>query len=438
MTKWETFLRRTKTAFGLVCFVLALHMTITEMARFVENNDSSVIQFKPFNGNAKQPTFSFCFHTVQTTLLNTYSKSIIDELHVDNEELLHLLKGDQLLDETSTKKLRRIASLDPHSGNLNKMILKFRSMSMNSSIFSSAFKQAWDKIGGEERKSLFGQNFYVNYKDVEEICFTRKWKSNSYSQPIKRDMVTLELGALKSLYHHLRIYLHYPGQLISTKLTSNPAYKLLSNDVTNLTYNIFWDVANVNILRKRPSQHTTCDEDIQDDDNKMLQTITKKLRCIPNYLKTMIEKQEASLPMCQTMKQFADVYWYFKNLESMKTYPPPCLELLMPKNVRETKSNLGFLGSPKLNFYVNYTEERYQDIKNVEDFPLLSVFSSIGGFLGIFIGTSLLQIPDLLQDAWKNYGRKGVNICRVAAHGFKQFFLRGKLFLFKAMNLGNY
>ena len=45
---------------------------------------------------------------------------------------------------------------------------------------------------------------------------------------------------------------------------------------------------------------------------------------------------------------------------------------------------------------ISYIEYTYQETQNVRDFTFESFFSSIGGFVGIFLGYSMLQIPELL------------------------------------------
>ena len=44
-----------------------------------------------------------------------------------------------------------------------------------------------------------------------------------------------------------------------------------------------------------------------------------------------------------------------------------------------------------------YAAKSYQEIRNREDFGFESFWSSVGGFIGIFMGYSLLQIPELLK-----------------------------------------
>ena len=45
---------------------------------------------------------------------------------------------------------------------------------------------------------------------------------------------------------------------------------------------------------------------------------------------------------------------------------------------------------------LEYRERHYQEIKYAEDFGFESFWSGLGGYVGIFLGYSLLQIPELL------------------------------------------
>ena len=46
---------------------------------------------------------------------------------------------------------------------------------------------------------------------------------------------------------------------------------------------------------------------------------------------------------------------------------------------------------------VTYPVSFYQEIKNVKDFTFETFWSTAGGYLGFFLGYSLLQVPELLQ-----------------------------------------
>ena len=45
---------------------------------------------------------------------------------------------------------------------------------------------------------------------------------------------------------------------------------------------------------------------------------------------------------------------------------------------------------------VNYLEEMYQEIVNHRDFDMEMLGSSVGGFVGMFLGYSLWQCPEMI------------------------------------------
>ena len=45
-------------------------------------------------------------------------------------------------------------------------------------------------------------------------------------------------------------------------------------------------------------------------------------------------------------------------------------------------------------------EKSYQEIINEREFGLESLWSTVGGFIGIFVGTSLSQVPSFVTFAW--------------------------------------
>ena len=70
----------------------------------------------------------------------------------------------------------------------------------------------------------------------------------------------------------------------------------------------------------------------------------------------------------------------------------------VPVNVQQ-KTYYGD-GKSRLSISISYLAEKYQEITNVRDFDLETLGSGIGGYIGIFLGYSLLQVPEILHEAW--------------------------------------
>ena len=83
----------------------------------------------------------------------------------------------------------------------------------------------------------------------------------------------------------------------------------------------------------------------------------------------------------------------------------PCEDMLVVTNILKERGRLRRKSVLEANEMTSYLDleiiqgsEMYQEIENVKDFGVESCWSGIGGFVGIFLGYSLLQIPELIAN----------------------------------------
>ena len=83
----------------------------------------------------------------------------------------------------------------------------------------------------------------------------------------------------------------------------------------------------------------------------------------------------------------------------------PCEDMLVVTNILKERGRLrrkSVLDANEMTSYLDleiiHGSEMYQEIENVKDFGVESCWSGIGGFVGIFLGYSLLQIPELIAN----------------------------------------
>ena len=67
---------------------------------------------------------------------------------------------------------------------------------------------------------------------------------------------------------------------------------------------------------------------------------------------------------------------------------PPCTEMTV-------SSSVDMEGSSRLKLRFQYRTDQYLEITNKRDFGARDLWSSVGGFAGIFLGYSLLQLPEI-------------------------------------------
>ena len=56
--------------------------------------------------------------------------------------------------------------------------------------------------------------------------------------------------------------------------------------------------------------------------------------------------------------------------------------------------------SPIVTYRFKYLDRTYEEIINEREFGIESLWSTVGGLIGIFVGTSLSQVPSLIAIAW--------------------------------------
>ena len=79
------------------------------------------------------------------------------------------------------------------------------------------------------------------------------------------------------------------------------------------------------------------------------------------------------------------------------TYQQPCNEMKL-SFAFDRQNRIG--GTGYITTVFEYSDKNYQEIVNERDFGFESFWSAVGGFVGIFVGASLSQIPIMMSGAW--------------------------------------
>ena len=140
--------------------------------------------------------------------------------------------------------------------------------------------------------------------------------------------------------------------------------------------------------------------------NVFMIKVIKLVGCIPNYWTSLMTTNSSFKP-CRSSNQLAKVHQLVTDFRRvMSSYEPPCVEMQIPVNVNREQQSSSYLSRQNLKLSISYTTETFQEIVNVKDFSVEAVWSSIGGFIGIFLGYSLLQLPEVLDAVWLTFWDK--------------------------------
>ena len=154
-------------------------------------------------------------------------------------------------------------------------------------------------------------------------------------------------------------------------------------------------ISQVTVLRKRFNAKISCDPDLENDELKVKQEIMRRAGCTPNYWRAIVP-QKYLMRECSEPYEMAKIYQEITHLRNVfSKYKQPCDEMKVVTSLQ--RQPYGYSGSSYMYIEFFYMDENYQEIVNQRDFTLSAFWSSTGGFVGMFLGYSLIQIPDAIS-----------------------------------------
>ena len=405
MAEPKVIFERSKNIFQLSCTALAIYMTVIMIQRFVGNDDTTSIVYRRYNQTPRDqyPTYSICFKGPN---LHWYQGIRIWKSYgVTSENYERMLMGEAsasmyTYNYTSRLYHKTQATLNMGSdNNITQFHLKITDILSEVEFVTLYSKNTmrWPKI------SLENPPFSVGYEDPGLLCFTRDSKDYSADTIRRYDLLTFKKHLLKqAIFNHteMRIFTHYPGQLLRS--VDYPIFR-------SGFFAFAWDsilefqISDGTILRKRPDSEDPCNSEIIDHDEYILKKVATMIGCIPPYWIGRVS-DDSLFDVCTNASKLRQVYGYIRNYQyELLKYDSPCLDMFVASShiwkTMENNDNDTFI------MKVIYNEKHYEEIVYSQSFGFESLVSNIGGFVGIFLGYSMMQIPDVFDGIF-NYFTK--------------------------------
>ena len=372
-------------------------MTKKETLRFLNNEDTSIISYKYFavSPHDTYPTFSFCFcDDGKGSMYRHLSKAFKLAIPHSGAEttFLRLLKGQKVSSDQSDEEdfdIRNITEsiIDTFSIKLDSLYydVKFQTKLHNDSLSMNRFKDSSKPFP-----------FYVSYLDPGRICYTR---NEDERQGITRieDSMSFFTDIMLDRLLTKKVFIHHPGQLL--RVFDAPVHETLIKD---LDYNqplLAFKISHVSILRKRPDSNIPCNPDLYNDDLQLRIQVAEDVGCIPVYWKRIMQGA-LTIKTCNTQEEMEKIWNRLQDFEEIQSsYHPPCNQMKLAVTIVGHQTRNDDEVFKLFEYYFKYMEKTYQEIVNERDFGIDSLWSTVGGFVGIFVGTSLSQIPTLIAAA---------------------------------------
>ena len=418
--KISTYFKSFRSIFSLFCILFAGYMTMIESLRYFENKDTSTFGYKKFGESPqdKYPTFSICLKSISEDFFS-YFEEELDDLTGRYGSLLKydgILRGAFFYHDGVLKALQEISykkfsshDLDKISFHLKNFAHEIRFQDRNSDLTEHYEENGCIRFPNETIDCRSSRNatipFHIGYKDHRMICFTR----NSDSRPgVERrlDRISFPLKKMIATNLYISVVIHHPGQL--TRSLDKP---ILESKASELKYNlnVIFSINQVSVLRRRPDAIKKCDNGLHDDDRVFRNKITRVVGCQPPYWMGFMENDNL-LNECRTASEMAQILSLLKNKKIIfDSYKQPCDYMTVVTGVLQKSMEWGTY----LIFDFVYMDDFYQEIINAKGFGFESFWSGVGGFVGIFLGYSLLQTPDLVQSLWASTSQTREKIGRI-------------------------
>ena len=401
--------RLTLSIFQLTCFVLAAYMVFIQLKTYFANNDLSIIAYKNFQNEAEDifPTFSICALGGSWILED---RSMPKNLSTDT--YISILTGN----------------LDPKSAYTE---LQFDDVTIDINKFITDSYTLTDKgeriirsKGSAYGKQSSSSSLQISHLDPNKVCVTKEdFQKNAL---VEKDFIEMNMiGGLHSFrlrnsFLDINLYIHQKGQLMRT--LKHPSYHLDKRHIRHikekqeksrypLKQEIKMRVVYVDVLRKRKNSNIPCNPALQNEDNQIRHSIVDAVGCIPAFTRPFLNPSlllnESAINSTCNRAQYRRISQLYTNfLQTKEWYTQPCSRMntivTTADSITENKPLLTdlFLATLKPSFTIEFTLEyltgSYRETVNKLDFDIATLWSQIGGFIGIFLGYSLLQVPELV------------------------------------------
>ena len=386
--------------FRVLCILFAGYMILMQVIRYFQNLDTPKISFKEFNESEddRYPDITVCFHGYP------YPSQMYRVGSLKKMGPLNAKEYQQLL-----------------GGNTNVWKENFDTANITEMDFDRAM------IGGKDKDKFFIPDYFLAYTNgskawrrdfVEKtyqipgkICFTRQLKKFHKGLFLSLERLQVRLSDVS-----VSLFVHYPGQVLRTIFGKDRIFKSILSmtkeelDNNKTSNNIEIQLSQMNVVKQRPDGVNPCNPNAYEDDRKFWNAIFRRISCLPPYWKfwkesflqargnSTIQENCKNEAQFKELRQFTNPDTKYDHLATkqslISSFKPSCNEMGINVNIKESgKFNHLEDADPEIvTFKFIYMMQKYQEIKNERDFGLEMLWSSIGGFVGMFIGYSMLQV----------------------------------------------
>ena len=225
-----------------------------------------------------------------------------------------------------------------------------------------------------------------------------------YSASIKLKSSIFENG-IRPATDEFYVFFHYPDQRYLSFSTYLYQWPLRTTESTK-NYIMRFNLRSMEVLQRRQKRHTSC-YSRADYDGQIRKSIIEKAGCRPSMWTAKL-----SGPFCTTSKSLQEIgaehLDQLQQRSSNKTYLQPCrllkkaqIDYVEVDYIEHTEKGLFVDDEGWFILEFDVRTNGFKEIKQVRKYNIQSLVGNAGGYIGLFLGFAIWNVPTLIVDTWK-------------------------------------
>ena len=378
-----------------VCILASAGLTLLCILQYSENRDASSIQFKIYHETEEDiyPSPTLCFEDYldrnvfdsNTSLMNRY-KSFLNGEEEENEDLANISYKDAIIDisdfiifayvmesKASNKENESKGSKTKNTASHTKRAKRDDHEGNDVSIFGSSREMTPTMVDGTDTSEKCW-TFHIPF--VKGINIARAGFS------MKKSIFQKEKGAARLGF---KVIFSYPGQTLKARVMKDQWKKTPYGN-----FAMVFNIQNMVVLIKRNKPHQPCEMDRARDDIRQRDLLIKNLGCRPAFVTS-----PSNWPRCNNWNHFKNCRWDDDYVEACTQ-----VEKIFYTYEEYDKGDASGMEGGFFDLKFNFQGKTYMEIEQTRDYDLQSLIGNAGGYVGLFLGVCLLQLPQLSLDAY--------------------------------------
>ena len=381
-----------RACFHLICIVLTVSLLGYCSLKFSRNESTSMVDFRSYHESEKDiyPSISLCFKDMGNSY-GIYKTDTLNQTYgiTDPSSYIKLLEGDNW--DSSLLQI----DYDKVTMNLEDYI---ESISIHTNTHTAPPIYNWDA----NSNNIFP--FRTTFRQSRAKCFSFDFSlqripeiKGSKKTPKKVRVFEINTKGLASLDVSMVYFAHYPNQLRRTSPLTVENVKHAGVISGKLMTKHFW-IDNLEVIRRRNTLNTPCIEDSKNWDQQVLTKMFDEEKCRPPH------SNKEEYPICRnknSLQKLNPDLVAFYDPDFVDRFIEPCDEVQsVSYNIEEfNKEPNTSIDSTNILFLFKYG--KYKDIRHIRSFDVESLIGNMGGYVGLFLGFAIWQVPDAIELIFK-------------------------------------